>query len=235
MRLNVTLYRVMAHVTGVILIVLCVFAIAQAFTNDEAIVNAIGTVHGLLYIVYLIVSYPLTRRLRLPVLADGRGTARRHDPGDDVRGGAPDQPPLHRTGAGRRRCAFTRPARFVFILDPAIADTHTYGDRLPRRAQPAGVRPPRRRGARAGELLARLRARRGPRLPLPGDRPPGDRGRRAGRVPRPDPDPGLRPRRPGMRGSATPSCPPPGSTAPSRSRCWRTCSPPGPTCGSTST
>jgi integral membrane protein len=66
-RLNVTLYRVMAYVTGVILIVLCLFAIAQAFTNDEAIVNAIGTVHGLLYIVYLIVSYPLTRRLRLPL------------------------------------------------------------------------------------------------------------------------------------------------------------------------
>ena len=67
MRLNVTLYRVMAYVTGVVLIVLCAFAIGQAFTNDGAIVNAIGTVHGLLYIVYLIVSYPLTRRLRLPV------------------------------------------------------------------------------------------------------------------------------------------------------------------------
>jgi integral membrane protein len=66
-RLNVTLYRVMAYVTGVILIVLCLFAIAQAFTNDEAIVDVIGTVHGLLYIVYLIVSYLLTRRLRLPL------------------------------------------------------------------------------------------------------------------------------------------------------------------------
>jgi integral membrane protein len=66
-RLNVTLYRVMAYITGVVLIVLCVFAIGQAFTDDSAIVNAIGTVHGLLYIVYLIVSYPLTRRLRLPV------------------------------------------------------------------------------------------------------------------------------------------------------------------------
>jgi integral membrane protein len=66
-RLNVALYRVMAYVTGVILIVLCLFAIAQPFTNDEAIVNVIGTVHGLLYIGYLIVSYPLTRRLRLPL------------------------------------------------------------------------------------------------------------------------------------------------------------------------
>jgi integral membrane protein len=66
-RLNVTLYRVMAYVTGVILIVLCLFAIGQAFTNDESIVNVIGTVHGLLYIGYLLVSYPLTRRLRLPL------------------------------------------------------------------------------------------------------------------------------------------------------------------------
>jgi integral membrane protein len=66
-RLNVTLYRVMAYLTGVVLIVLCVFAIAQAFTDDSAIVNVIGTIHGLLYIVYLIVSYPLTRRLRLPL------------------------------------------------------------------------------------------------------------------------------------------------------------------------
>jgi integral membrane protein len=66
-RLNVTLYRVMAYVTGVVLIVLCLFAIAQAFTNDSAIVNVIGTIHGLLYIVYLGVSYPLTRRLRLSV------------------------------------------------------------------------------------------------------------------------------------------------------------------------
>ena len=65
MRLNVTLYRVMAYVTGVVLIVLCVLAIAQIWTNDGAAVNAVGTVHGLLYIVYLIVSYPLTRRLRL--------------------------------------------------------------------------------------------------------------------------------------------------------------------------
>jgi integral membrane protein len=65
-RLNVTLYRVMAYVTGVVLIVLCVLAIAQIWANDGAAVNAVGTVHGLLYIVYLIVAYPLTRKLRLP-------------------------------------------------------------------------------------------------------------------------------------------------------------------------
>jgi hypothetical protein len=37
--------RVMAY-NRVVLIVLCVFAIAQAFTDDSAVVNAIGTVPG---------------------------------------------------------------------------------------------------------------------------------------------------------------------------------------------
>jgi integral membrane protein len=64
-RLNVTLYRVMAYVTGVVLIVLCVLAILQAAISDEKAVNLVGTVHGLLYIVYLLTAYPLTRRLRL--------------------------------------------------------------------------------------------------------------------------------------------------------------------------
>ena len=65
MRLNVALYRVMAYVTGVVLIVLCVLAIMQIWVSDGAAVNAVGTVHGALYIVYLLVSFPLTRRLRL--------------------------------------------------------------------------------------------------------------------------------------------------------------------------
>jgi integral membrane protein len=65
MRLNVALYRVMAYVTGVVLIVLCILAIMQIFVNDEAAVNVVGTIHGGLYIVYLLVAFPLTRRLRL--------------------------------------------------------------------------------------------------------------------------------------------------------------------------
>jgi len=65
MRLNVALYRVMAYVTGVVLIVLCILAIMQIFVNDEAAVSVVGTIHGALYIVYLLVAFPLTRRLRL--------------------------------------------------------------------------------------------------------------------------------------------------------------------------
>jgi len=65
MRLNVVLYRVMAYVTGVVLIVLCVLAILQLWVADEAAVNVVGTIHGALYIVYLLVAFPLSRRLRL--------------------------------------------------------------------------------------------------------------------------------------------------------------------------
>ena len=65
MRLNVALYRVMAYVTGVVLIVLCVLAVMQIWVADEAAVNVVGTIHGALYIVYLLVAFPLTRRLRL--------------------------------------------------------------------------------------------------------------------------------------------------------------------------
>ena len=66
-RLNVVLYRVMAYVTGVVLIVLCVLAIMQAFVNDEEAVSIVGQIHGGLYIVYLLVAFALCRRLRLPV------------------------------------------------------------------------------------------------------------------------------------------------------------------------
>ena len=65
-RLNVTLYRLMAYVTGVVLIVLCVLAIMQAFVDDEAAVSVVGQIHGGLYIVYLLVAFSLCRRLRLP-------------------------------------------------------------------------------------------------------------------------------------------------------------------------
>jgi integral membrane protein len=66
MRLNVALYRVMAYVTGVVLIVLCILAIMQIFVNDEAAVNIVGQIHGGLYIIYLLVALSLCRRLRLP-------------------------------------------------------------------------------------------------------------------------------------------------------------------------
>jgi integral membrane protein len=64
-RRNVMFYRLMAYVTGVVLIVLCLLAVAQPVVDDGAAVNAVGTTHGILYIIYLGAAYTLARRLRL--------------------------------------------------------------------------------------------------------------------------------------------------------------------------
>jgi integral membrane protein len=61
-------YRVMAYVTGVVLIVLCFVGIPlQVAAHNTVVVNDVGTLHGILYIIYVIVAYLLTRQLRLPV------------------------------------------------------------------------------------------------------------------------------------------------------------------------
>lgn len=67
MRRNVVFYRLMAYVTGVVLVVLCVLAILQVAISDAAAVNLVGTTHGILYIIYLAAAYLLARRLRLPL------------------------------------------------------------------------------------------------------------------------------------------------------------------------
>jgi integral membrane protein len=56
----------MAYVTGVVLIVLCFVGIPlQVFGNNTTVVNDVGTVHGILYIIYVAVAYLLARRLHL--------------------------------------------------------------------------------------------------------------------------------------------------------------------------
>ncbi|HEY2579143.1 MAG TPA: DUF3817 domain-containing protein [Streptosporangiaceae bacterium] len=61
-------YRVMAYITGVVLLVLCFAGIPlQVAAHNDVIVNDVGTVHGILYMIYLVVAYLLTRRLRLPI------------------------------------------------------------------------------------------------------------------------------------------------------------------------
>lgn len=61
-------YRVMAYITGVVLIVLCFAGIPlQLAAHNDVIVNDVGTLHGILYMIYLIVAYLLTRRLRMPI------------------------------------------------------------------------------------------------------------------------------------------------------------------------
>ena len=68
MRAAVLRYRVMAYVTGVVLIILCFVGIPlQVIAGNTTVVNDVGTLHGLLYIIYLIVAYLLARRLRLAI------------------------------------------------------------------------------------------------------------------------------------------------------------------------
>jgi integral membrane protein len=59
-------YRVMAYITGAVLLVLCFAGIPlQVAAHNNTIVNDVGTAHGILYMIYLVVAYLLTRRLRL--------------------------------------------------------------------------------------------------------------------------------------------------------------------------
>jgi integral membrane protein len=67
-RAAVLRYRVMAYITGVVLIILCFVGIPlQVIDNNTVVVNYVGTLHGILYIIYIIFAYLLTRRLRLAI------------------------------------------------------------------------------------------------------------------------------------------------------------------------
>jgi len=63
-RAAVLRYRVMAYVTGVVLMVLCFVGIPlQVFAHNAAVVNYVGTAHGILYIIYLGTAYQVSRQL----------------------------------------------------------------------------------------------------------------------------------------------------------------------------
>ena len=66
MRAAVLRYRVMAYITGVVLIILCFVGIPlQVIGDNTVVVNDVGTLHGILYIIYIVFAYLLTRKLRL--------------------------------------------------------------------------------------------------------------------------------------------------------------------------
>jgi integral membrane protein len=60
-------YRVMAYITGVLIIVVCFVGIPlQLVAHNGFIANDVATVHGLLYIVYIVFAYQLSRKLGMP-------------------------------------------------------------------------------------------------------------------------------------------------------------------------
>jgi integral membrane protein len=60
-------YRVMAYVTGVVLMVLCFVGIPLQIAGYPAVANDVGVVHGILYIIYLVFAWLLSRKLQLAI------------------------------------------------------------------------------------------------------------------------------------------------------------------------
>jgi integral membrane protein len=58
-------YRVMAYVTGVVLMVLCFVGIPLQVAGHPTVANDVGTAHGILYLIYLVTAYLLARKLKL--------------------------------------------------------------------------------------------------------------------------------------------------------------------------
>jgi integral membrane protein len=58
-------YRVMAYITGVVLIILCFVGIPLQIAGHPTVANNVGVVHGILYIIYLVNAWILSRKLAL--------------------------------------------------------------------------------------------------------------------------------------------------------------------------
>lgn len=67
MQAAVLRYRIMAYVTGVVLMVLCFVGIPLQVAGHPAIAHYVGIAHGLLYIIYLMAAYALARKLRMEI------------------------------------------------------------------------------------------------------------------------------------------------------------------------
>jgi len=66
--LVVRAYRFMAYLTGTVLIILCFVGIPlQVFANNLVVVKYVGTAHGILYIIYVVVAFLMTRLVRMKI------------------------------------------------------------------------------------------------------------------------------------------------------------------------
>jgi integral membrane protein len=62
----VTGYRVMAYITGVLIIVICFVGLPLQFAAGHVWIDKwLGTVHGYLYIAYVIIAFLLGTKLRM--------------------------------------------------------------------------------------------------------------------------------------------------------------------------
>jgi len=67
-RLAVRAYRTMAYVTGTMLCILVFICIPlQIWAHNDVPVNIVGTLHGILYIIYIVIAFAMTRAVRMKV------------------------------------------------------------------------------------------------------------------------------------------------------------------------
>jgi len=66
MKAAVLRYRVMAYITGVLIIVVVFAGIPlQVWGHNDIIANQVATVHGFLYIVYVVCAFMLATKLKM--------------------------------------------------------------------------------------------------------------------------------------------------------------------------
>ncbi len=68
LRLVVRAYRTMAYVTGTMLCILVFICIPlQIWAHNDKPVDIVGTTHGILYIIYIVVAFTMTRAVRMKI------------------------------------------------------------------------------------------------------------------------------------------------------------------------
>jgi integral membrane protein len=65
-------YRVMAYVTGVMLVALVFVCVPLRYLgHDAGPAEVVGAAHGVLYIIYIVVAFAMTRLVRMKTLSPG--------------------------------------------------------------------------------------------------------------------------------------------------------------------
>jgi integral membrane protein len=61
----------MAYLTGTMLVILCFICIPLQVLGHKEPVEIVGTLHGILYIIYIVVAFAMTRFVRMKVASPG--------------------------------------------------------------------------------------------------------------------------------------------------------------------
>jgi integral membrane protein len=72
LRIAVRGYRVMAYVTGVMLMILCFVCVPlRYFAHVPGPAEVVGAFHGVLYMIYIVIAFAMTRFVRMRIASPG--------------------------------------------------------------------------------------------------------------------------------------------------------------------